>query len=134
MLPPQPVPVVERLSQFVEGWAHITDDPVLSNHSQGVQTSFYESTPSIQGSMGNIIFASAPGSTGNGRAPQVFTWPGYTVAAYLHRQGTTKISSRSSDLAKLNPKCHMNYSVIFTKISFYPENSFHIKKFKNATQ
>ena len=25
-------------------------------------------------------------------------------------QGATRISTRSSDLAKLNPKCHLNYS------------------------
>ena len=31
--------------------------------------------------------------------------------------------SRSIDLAKLNPNCHINYSVIFTEISFYPEIS-----------
>ena len=28
----------------------------------------------------------------------------------------------SLHLAKLNPNCHMNYSIIFTEISFYPEN------------
>ena len=33
----------------------------------------------------------------------------------------TIISSQSSDLAKLNPICHMNYSAIFTEISFYLE-------------
>ena len=37
--------------------------------------------------------------------------------------GATIISSRSSDLAKLNPICHMNYSIIFTEISFYPDTS-----------
>ena len=26
-------------------------------------------------------------------------------------------------LAKLNPNCHMNYSIIFTEISFSPETS-----------
>ena len=31
--------------------------------------------------------------------------------------------SRSLDLAKLYPKCHMNYSISFTEISFYPETS-----------
>ena len=36
--------------------------------------------------------------------------------------GVTIIYSRSSDLAKLNPICHMNYSEI-TEISFYPETS-----------
>ena len=35
-------------------------------------------------------------------------------------QGATMISTRSSDLAKLNPKCYMNYSIIFTEMSFYP--------------
>ena len=29
------------------------------------------------------------------------------------------ILSQSPDFAKLNPKCHMNYSIIFTEISFY---------------
>ena len=28
---------------------------------------------------------------------------------------------QSFDLAKLSPKCHMNYSIIFTEINFYPE-------------
>ena len=38
--------------------------------------------------------------------------------------GATIISPRSSDLAKLNLICHMNYLlVIFTEISFYPETS-----------
>ena len=36
---------------------------------------------------------------------------------------TIIISSQSSDLAKLNPICHMDYSIIFTEISFYPETS-----------
>ena len=27
----------------------------------------------------------------------------------------------SPDLAKLNPKCHMNYSIIFTEINLYQE-------------
>ena len=31
--------------------------------------------------------------------------------------------SRSIDFAKLNQNCHMNYSIIFTEISFYPETS-----------
>ena len=43
-------------------------------------------------------------------------------------QVATIIYSRSPDLAKLNPKCHMNYSIIFTEISFYPETS----RFTNA--
>ena len=30
---------------------------------------------------------------------------------------------RSIHLSKLNPNCHMNYSIIFTEISFYPETS-----------
>ena len=38
-------------------------------------------------------------------------------------QGATINFTRSSDLAKLNPICHMNYSNIFTEISFYPETS-----------
>ena len=31
--------------------------------------------------------------------------------------------SRLIHLAKLNPNCHMNYSIIFTEISFSPETS-----------
>ena len=38
-------------------------------------------------------------------------------------QGATIIYSWSPDSAKLNLKCHMNYSIIFTEISFYPETS-----------
>ena len=30
------------------------------------------------------------------------------------------------DLAKLNPNCHMNYSIICTEISFYPELQFYV--------
>ena len=33
------------------------------------------------------------------------------------------MNGRILDLAKLNPNCHMNYSIIFTEISFYPETS-----------
>ena len=38
-------------------------------------------------------------------------------------QGATIIYPWCSDLAKLNLKCHMNYLIIFTEISFYPETS-----------
>ena len=46
--------------------------------------------------------------------------------------GGTIIFTLSSDLAKLNPKCHMNYSIIFTEISFYPETSICTENFKNC--
>ena len=36
--------------------------------------------------------------------------------------------SQSIDLAKLNPNCHVNYSIIFTEISFYPEASSLVDK------
>ena len=39
----------------------------------------------------------------------------------LEMGATTIISSRSSDSIKLNTKCYMNYSIIFTETSFYPE-------------
>ena len=45
------------------------------------------------------------------------------VVSKLETGATTTISSWSSDLAKLNLKCHMNYSIIFTDISFYSETS-----------
>ena len=52
--PPQSVPVGGRLCRFVEGWKCITNDPVKYRR-QGVQTSFYKSTPSAQDPMGNTI-------------------------------------------------------------------------------
>ena len=50
------------------------------------------------------------------------------------REGLQKGSSNTklfSDhhLAKLNPNCHMNYSIIFTEISFSPETSILSLKF-----
>ena len=42
----------------------------------------------------------------------------------LQRDGGKHNSlSQSLDLAKLNPNFHMNYSIILTEISFYPETS-----------
>ena len=35
--------------------------------------------------------------------------------------GKHDVLSRSPDLAKLYPKYHMNYSIIFTEINFYLE-------------
>ena len=56
VLPLQPVPVVGRLCQFVEGWKHITNDPyVLGYRYQDVQTSYYKTTPSAQDPMGSRI-------------------------------------------------------------------------------
>ena len=46
-----------------------------------------------------------------------------SISLSLETGVTTTISSRSANLAKLNPKCYMNYSIIFTEISFYPETS-----------
>ena len=37
----------------------------------------------------------------------------------------------TSDLAKLNLICHMNYSFIFTEISFYPETSIFIENIEH---
>ena len=48
------------------------------------------------------------------------TWQ---VGSPILVQGGTIISAQSSDLAKLNPICRINYSIIFTEISFYPETS-----------
>ena len=63
VLPPQVSPVGGRLSNFVEGWKRITNNPyVLSIVAKVVQTSFYESTPSPTNSLGDQISA---GSTGN---------------------------------------------------------------------
>ena len=59
--PPQSVPVGGQLCQFVEEWKCITNDPV-KYRSQGVQTSFYESTPSAQDPMGITISPGAPDS------------------------------------------------------------------------
>ena len=41
----------------------------------------------------------------------------------LERARQTQCYSRIIHLAKLNPNCHMNYSIIFTEISFSPETS-----------
>ena len=68
MLPPQSVPVGGRLCQFVEGWKRITNDPCVLYHSQGVQTSFYESTPSASDSLGNTISPGGIENPGNARA------------------------------------------------------------------
>ena len=39
----------------------------------------------------------------------------------LQRAPTNTMLFSDYHLAKLNPKCHMNYSIIFTEISFSPE-------------
>ena len=39
----------------------------------------------------------------------------------FQRDGKHDILSQSPDLAKLSPKCHMNYSIIFKESSFYLE-------------
>ena len=41
----------------------------------------------------------------------------------LQRARQTQCCSQLTHLAKLNPNCHMNYSIIFTEISFSPETS-----------
>ena len=41
----------------------------------------------------------------------------------LQRAPTNTMLFSDYHLAKLNPKCHMNYSIIFTEISFSPETS-----------
>ena len=41
----------------------------------------------------------------------------------LQRARQTQCCSRLTHLAKLNPSCHMNYSIIFTEISFSLETS-----------
>ena len=38
------------------------------------------------------------------------------------------LSGVGIDLAKLNPNCHVNYSIIFTEISFSPETYLRITK------
>ena len=63
MLPPQVSPVGGRLSNFVEGWKRITNDPyVLSIVAKGYRLRFCESTPSPTNSLGDQI---STGSTGN---------------------------------------------------------------------
>ena len=41
----------------------------------------------------------------------------------LERAQQTQCCSRIIHLAKLNPNCHMNYSIIFIEICFSPETS-----------
>ena len=45
----------------------------------------------------------------------------------LQRAPTNTMLFSDYHLAKLNPKCHMNYSIIFTEISFSPETSILFK-------
>ena len=46
----------------------------------------------------------------------------------LQRAPTNTMLFSDYHLAKLNPKCHMNYSIIFTEISFSPETSISADK------
>ena len=56
VLPPQMTPVGGRLSNFLQGWKRIMNDPyVLSIVAKGYKTSFYESTPSPSNSLGDQI-------------------------------------------------------------------------------
>ena len=41
----------------------------------------------------------------------------------FQRARQTQCFSQIINLAKLNPNCHMNYSIIFTEVSFSPETS-----------
>ena len=53
-------------------------------------------------------------------------------AASKHQSGwRNTMFFLSHDLAKLNPKCHMNYSIIFKEISFYAETSSFCPKIHN---
>ena len=47
----------------------------------------------------------------------------------LQRAPTNTMLFSDYHLAKLNPNCHMNYSIIFTEISFSPETSSLITNF-----
>ena len=46
----------------------------------------------------------------------------------LQRALTNTMLFSDYHLAKLNPKCYMNYSIIFTEISFSPETSSLLEK------
>ena len=66
MFPPQPAPVGGRLSEFVEGWKRINQRYLcVKYHNKGVQTSFYESTPSTQDPLGNKISPGGRRSSGH---------------------------------------------------------------------
>ena len=63
VLPPQPAPVGMRLSEFYGGVeAYNEQSTCVKYRNKGVQTSFYESTPSTQDPLGNKI---SPGARGN---------------------------------------------------------------------
>ena len=47
----------------------------------------------------------------------------------LQRAPTNTMLFSDYHLAKLNPNCHMNYSIIFTEISFSTTSSYYEKNF-----
>ena len=51
------------------------------------------------------------------------------AASNFKGAGKHDVLSRSPDLAKLKSKCHINYSIIFTEISFSSETSILPQKF-----
>ena len=66
MLPLQPAPVRERLSEFVEGWKCITNDPyVLSIVTKGYRLHFYESIPSMRDPLRNNLSSGARRNSGH---------------------------------------------------------------------
>ena len=60
---PQTVKVGGRLSQFVEGWKRITNDPIYPKHCQLGYRRF--TTPSTQVPMGNTIRSGTKSRSGN---------------------------------------------------------------------
>ena len=63
MLPPEPAAVGGRLSEFVEGWNKRS--LCVKYRSQGVQTSFYESTPPTRDPLRNKIPSGAQRNSGH---------------------------------------------------------------------
>ena len=61
--PPEPAAVGGRLSEFVEGWNERS--LCVKYRSQGVQTSFYESTPPTRDPLGNKIPSGAQRNSGH---------------------------------------------------------------------
>ena len=66
VLPLQPAPVRERLSESMEGWKCITNDPyVLSIVTKGYRLHFYESIPSLRDPLRNNPSSGARRNSGH---------------------------------------------------------------------
>ena len=71
----------------------------------------------------NFYFSKREGCVRSGHVTGQRSLRGRGSRKGLQRAPTNTMLFSDYHLAKLNPKCHMNYSIIFTEISFSPETS-----------